>query len=253
MSIVLFLNKKLFYKYPEMDDPAAIPNIKNSGIAEILVNYLSLTKPGMLFLHLVWLTIVCIILSFTYVLAFHFTSLVTVYQEAHNIQQFNTNLLFSARQDAEINNILNDLMSNSKANRAYVFRYHNGLAAISGVPFFFQSNTHEVISPGTPRVVQFEQRIPASINLAISNQFMQNRCAIVSKADEDKDSQNYWFYQNRGAKSLIRCPIFMNNGDLFGFVGVDYLERYDAHELETIASRVKSSAGTLSSLFASKP
>ena len=50
-----------------MDDPAAIPNIKNSGIAEILVNYLSLTKPGMLFLHLVWLTIVCIILSFTYI------------------------------------------------------------------------------------------------------------------------------------------------------------------------------------------
>lgn len=235
------------------DDPTATPTIKNSGIAEILVNYLLVTKPVMLFLHLVWLTIVCVILSLTYVLAFHFTSLVTVYQEAHNVQNFNTNLIFSVRQDAEINNMLTDLMSQSKANRAYVFRYHNGLAAISGVPFFFQSNTHEVISPGTPRVVQFEQRIPASINLAISNQFMQNRCAIISKADEDKDSQNYWFYQNRGAKSLIRCPIFMSTGDLFGFIGVDYLEQHDIHELETIANRVKSSAGALSSVFATKP
>jgi len=235
-----------------MDDAPNTPSIK-ANLPELLFNYLASTKPVMLFLHLIWLTILCVILSMTYVLAFHFTSLVSVYQEAHNVQNFNNNLMFSAKQDAEINNILTDLMNGSKANRAYVFRYHNGLAAISGVPFFFQSNTHEVISPGTPRVVQFEQHIPASINLAISNQFMKNQCAVVAKADEDKDSQNYWFFQNRGAKSLIRCPIFMNNGDLFGFVGADYVERTDVHDLDASATKVKLAAASLSSVFASKP
>jgi len=228
------------------------PRIKLDTL-DTLVGYLTATKPLLLALHLVWLVIICVILSSTYIIAFHFTNLISLYEDAHNVKQFNTNLVFSAKQDAVIYNVLTELMNTAKSNRAYIFRYHNGLSAISGVPFFFQSNTHEVISPGTPRVVQFEQHIPASINLAISNQFMKNQCAIVPTADADTDSQNYWFFQNRGAKSLLRCPIFMENGDLFGFVGVDYIDRVSAVELISVAERVKTAAGSLSKVFASKP
>ena len=154
-----------------MPDPTTL-DIDKKTIAEILVRYLSSTTPVMLFIHLLWLMVICAVLSTTYVVSFHFTSLLSVYQDAHNIQNFNNNLLSSKKQDGNVNSILEELLESSKANRAYVFRYHNGLAAVSGVPFFFQSNTHEVISPGTPRVIQFEQHIPASINIAISNQFM---------------------------------------------------------------------------------
>jgi len=235
-----------------MDETVIIPTERN-GILSVLIKYLSSTAPIILIFHLIWFIIVCFILSSTYVVAFHFTNLISLYEQAHNVEKFNTNLVFSAKQDAAVNATLTDLMNSVKANRTYVFRYHNGLSAVSGVPFFFQSNTHEIISPGTPRVVQFEQHIPASINLAISNQFMKNQCAIVPKADEDKDSQNYWFFQNRGAKSLIRCPIFMSNGDLFGFVGADYTERAVASDLILAADRVKIAADSLARVFASKP
>jgi hypothetical protein len=227
--------------------------IQKTTLAQILVQYLTNTKPWMLFVHLLWLAIVCVILGITYIGAFHTTDLLNVYQEAHNIKNFSSNLVLSAKLDKNINDILEDLLASTHANRAYIFRYHNGLAAVSGVPFFFQTNTHEVIIPGTARVIQFEQHIPASINLAISNQFLANKCAIVSQADGDKDSQNYYFYQVRGAKSLIRCPIFMNNGDLFGFVGIDFISKQDEKMLESMIPQVKIHANALAGVFATKP
>ena len=225
---------------------------QKTTLAQLLVQYLTNTKPWILVVHLLWLASVCVILSVTYIGAFHTTDLINFYQEAHNIKNFNTNLILSAKQDRAINDILDELVVRTHANRAYIFRYHNGLAAVSGVPFFFQTNTHEVIAPGTARVIQFEQHIPASINLAISNQFLANKCATVAQADGDKDSQNYYFYQVRAAKSLIRCPIFMNNGDLFGFVGIDYLAKQDETTLETALSQVRVQSNALAGVFATK-
>ena len=225
---------------------------QKTTLAQLLVQYLTNTKPWVLLVHLLWLASVCVILSVTYIGAFHTTDLINFYQEAHNIKNFNTNLILSAKQDRAINDILDELVVRTHANRAYIFRYHNGLAAVSGVPFFFQTNTHEVIAPGTARVIQFEQHIPASINLAISNQFLANKCATVAQADGDKDSQNYYFYQVRAAKSLIRCPIFMNNGDLFGFVGIDYLAKQDETTLETALSQVRVQSNALAGVFATK-
>ena len=225
---------------------------QKTTLAQLLVQYLTNTKPWILVVHLLWLASVCVILSVTYIGAFHTTDLINFYQEAHNIKNFNTNLILSAKQDRAINDILDELVVRTHANRAYIFRYHNGLAAVSGVPFFFQTNTHEVIAPGTARVIQFEQHIPASINLAISNQFLVNKCATVAQADGDKDSQNYYFYQVRAAKSLIRCPIFMNNGDLFGFVGIDYLLKQDETALENALSQVRVQSNALAGVFATK-
>jgi hypothetical protein len=224
--------------------------IEKQNIIQILFGYLSTTAPVRMFLHLIWITCVCMILSCAYVISFHFTSLLHIYQEAHNIKNFNTNLVASTRQDMQVNDALTSLLGVTDANRAYVFRYHNGLAAVSGVPFFFQTNTHEVIKPGTSRVVMFEQHIPASINMAVSNQLMQNRCAFIQKADEDKDSQNYWYFQNRGAKSVIRCPIFMSNGDVFGFVGIDYADRQDSKRFEYLSEHLKTTANTIAQIFA---
>jgi hypothetical protein len=175
-----------------------------------------------------------------------------IYREAHDIKNFSTNLRLSAQQDLQINAIIQSLMENTKSNRAYMVRFHNGLASVHGVPFFFQTLTHEVISPGTTRVMQFEQHIPASMNIAVNNQFMMNKCALVQNTDYDKDSQNYWYYQNRGAKTLIRCPIFMSNGDLFGFVGIDYIQNPDEDMIQNSISAVRASAASLVSVFSVK-
>jgi hypothetical protein len=164
----------------------------------------------------------CAFLSLSYVFAFHWSSLVELYEEAHTAKRFSDNFKVGAETDVTVNNILRNLISSYGGMRVYVYRYHNGLAAISGVPFFFQSNTHELIAPGADRLMPYEQRIPASIHVSMNNNFIQDKCVLVSDTTVDKNDQNYYFYVSRNATSVARCPIFLANGDLFGFVGIDW-------------------------------
>lgn len=189
---------------------------------ELLLNYLKTTSPLLLMVHLLYIMLICATLSMSYVVAFHWSNVVQIYQEAHDVKGFSKNLKVSVEHDKKIENILHDTMTHTNGFRAYVYRYHNGLAAISSVPFFFQTNTHEVIAPGAARLLPFEQRIPASINPFVTNQYIKNQCAMITDTDADKNGQYYYIFQTRGAKAFIRCPIYLDNGDLFGFIGIDY-------------------------------
>jgi hypothetical protein len=220
---------------------------KKATLAQIAVNYLSNTRPMMLAIHFLYIAMVSMVFATAYVVAFHFTSLVSVYEEAHSIQSFSTNFKTSVENDNAIYANINRLLNENGGMRAYVYRYHNGLAAISGVPFFFQTMTHEVISPGTSRIMNFEQRIPASIHLAINNAFVNDKCTLIRDTNRDKDNQDYYFWLSRGAKHLIRCPIFMSNGDLFGFVGVDFAS--DISEPDSSMKRIKDATSEISKIF----
>ncbi len=208
----------------------------------------------MLAVHLIYISIASIFLSSAYVVSFHWDSLIRIYEEAHSIQSFSANLKTSVENDNRIYTDLNVVLADTKGMRASVYRYHNGLAAISGVPFFFQTMTHEVIAPGASRIMGFEQRIPAGIHMKINNEFIQNKCAIINNTDKDPSNQNYYFYQSRNAKALIRCPIYMDNGDLFGFVGVDFSKDLSAATADSTVKDVetiKRAADSIGELFAS--
>jgi len=221
---------------------------KQATLAQVAVDYLSRTRPVMLLVHTIYIAAITAVFSTAYVVAFHFASLITMYEEAHSISSFSYNLKTSVENDNNIYRNLNRLLTDSNGMRAYVYRYHNGLAAISGVPFFFQTMTHEVISPGTSRIMNFEQRIPASIHMAINNQFVNDKCAVIKNTDKDRENQDYYFWMSRNAKHLIRCPIYMSNGDLFGFVGVDY--NADIGDMAAAEHNVKETATEIGKLFA---
>ena len=221
---------------------------KQATLAQVVTDYLTKTKPVMLAVHLIYIAAVTAIFSMAYVVAFHFTSLISVYEEAHSISSFSMNLKTSVENDNAIYADLNRLLNDSGGSRAYAYRYHNGLAAISGVPFFFQTMTHEVISPGTSRILPFEQRIPASIHMAINNAFVNDKCAVIKNTDRDKENQDYYFWTSRGAKNLIRCPVYMANGDLFGFVGVDFSD--DMRDAAVSEKQAHEIAAEIAKLFA---
>ena len=221
---------------------------KQATIAAVLSDYLTNTRPVMLLVHVLYIALVTAIFSMAYVVSFHFTSLISVYEEAHSISSFSMNLKTSVENDNAIYANLNRLLNDSCGSRAYVYRYHNGLAAISGVPFFFQTMTHEVIAPGTARILPFEQRIPASIHMAINNAFVNDKCAVIKNTDRDKENQDYYFWTSRGAKNLLRCPIYMSNGDLFGFVGIDFAT--DMRDATTTEKQIHEIASEIAKLFA---
>jgi len=230
----------------------AIP--KSIPVVDSILRYLSKTSAFMLAVHLIYIGTASIFISSAYVISFHWDSLVRIYEEAHSIQSFSANLKTSVENDNRIYSDLNAVLADTKGMRAYVYRYHNGLAAISGVPFFFQTMTHEVIAPGASRIMEFEQRIPAGIHMAINNEFIRDNCAVINNTDKDPGNQNYYFYQSRNAKALIRCPIYMDNGDLFGFVGVDFSNNLSATTADSTVKDlevVKRSAESIGKLFAS--
>ncbi len=191
------------------------------NILKALLAYLKNTSVARLFAHLFFIITLCLVLSFSYVVAFHFTNLVEIYTEAHSIRNFGNKLQGNMQVEADLENNLQKLLLETHGNRAYVYRYHNGLAAVNGVPFFFQTMTHETIRPGTNRIMAVEQRLPASISPSINMQFLQNRCLVAQGLDNVNHTLNY-MYVNHGIRAIIRCPIFLSKGDLFGFVGVDF-------------------------------
>ena len=87
------------------------------SILEIFVRYLNRTKPLTMIFHLFWIMCVCSVLSICYITAFHFTSLVHIYDEAHNIKEFNHGLKLNAKIDVQIDSILNKML---KIGRAHV-------------------------------------------------------------------------------------------------------------------------------------
>lgn len=192
---------------------------------QIIIEYLTTTPPWLLMVHLFYMGMVCVFISSSYITAFHWSSLVQLYEDhEQGVQhrQFNANLKLNVATNIKINSELKKMLDDTNSMRVYIYRYHNGLPSISNVPFFFQTNTHEVISPGTPRLINFEQRIPVGIHMASSIAFVANKCIFIGNTEIDKSSQDYYFFQSRNAASLIRCPIYMENGDLFGFVGIDW-------------------------------
>jgi len=214
---------------------------------QIFLKYLEKTSPLMLLVHMLYIGTICFFLSVSYVAAFHWASVMELYREAHDISKFSNNFKTSVEADNQINDKLQKFLDTHDGMRAYIYRYHNGLAAISGVPFFFQSNTHEVISPGTSRLMSFEQRIPASIHIAMNNEFVNDMCYVIKDTTEDKSSQDYYFYTSRNAKAMVRCPIFLSNGDLFGFVGIDWNKAFDG---KTVMDELHTMSKELGSIFA---
>ena len=215
----------------------------------LLVEYLSETSPFMLLIHMLYIIMVCATLSVSYVVAFHWSTIVQIYTSAHDIRDFGTNLKMSVENDSKLDDLLTGLINETGGMRAYIYRYHNGLAAINSVPFFFQTNTHEVIAPGASRLLPYEQRIPASFNPYINNHFIKNMCVIVTDADKDPNSQNYYYYQSRQAKAFARCPLYMAEGDLFGFIGIDFtINPENKDEIDRILS---DAAGKVEAIFGS--
>jgi hypothetical protein len=193
----------------------------NSEAFNAVLAYLRDTKLSKMLSHAAILGLLCVILSFCYTIAFHFTSLLTIYTEAHDIRNFGNNLNGNMKAESQLEDILKKALTESHANRSYVYRYHNGLAAISSVPFYFQSMMFEVISPGIPRIIAYEQRLPAGMTPIVNAAFVQNKCFVSTALDKTDHALNFMF-QTHGARAVVRCPIYMKNGDLFGFVGVEY-------------------------------
>lgn len=214
-----------------------------------IIKYLKVTPPWKMFMHLVWLLCLLMILSSTYIITFHFQPVVTLIQRSQSLSYFSEHLQTSIAIDQQINALIQPLLSTSNASRSYVFRYHNGIPSVNNVPFMFHSMTHEWIKPGTSRVVMFSQRLPTGILGQQNADMIRRRCVAVNYLDRTPESIYGWHYYMRGAIAVVRCPFFSAQGDLLGFVGIDFNERISDSDLVSAVTTTLSASERLSIIF----
>jgi hypothetical protein len=218
-------------------------------ILKIIIKYLKSVPPLKMAWHLAWIFCMLCMLSITYIITFNFKPIMDHWERSRSIEHFRSEMSNSIAVDARVNNELNNILQATRADRAYIFRYHNGIPAVAGVPFMFHSNTHEVIRPGTSRVIMFNQRLPSSLNVSMNVEFSKNNCVIYNGLSERVDGVNHWYWQTRGSHSMIRCAIYTRSGDMLGFVGLDYIANPTDHDHADNELKLKASAVLLSRLF----
>ncbi len=129
----------------------------------------------------------------------------------------------------EKNNVIHQLLYKAlyeyKANRAYIFEYHNGGHSISGIDFLKVSNTFEVLNNRVqPRQMTF-QNLPVWV-LAYWNMRVFNR-QVICKSIEDIESEDLGAYQmlkQDGVKFLYIVGLYDAKWYPIGFFGVDYMD-----------------------------
>lgn len=188
----------------------------------MIIDYFRKTKISVMMFHLFYVISICLTLSVTYTVAFHWGDVFSIYDQTHNQNSFSADLKTSVKADDEINDSLQKVLKKTGAMRAYMFRYHDGIGSVSGIQFFFESDTEEVISPGTTRLMQYDQNVPASVDWLMNSDFIHDKCAAIPNTIADPTSQSYFYMQSRSAEAVIRCPVFDDEGNLFGFVGLDF-------------------------------
>lgn len=194
-------------------------------LVEVFLKYLRATRPWLLMLHLVYIFSLIILLSTAYILVFNFSTLLQIYEQEHTPENYKKSFAMTIEIDNNINELLRDALVSTKSDRAYIFRFHNGTPSVAGVPFFFQSNTNEITAPKIPKIMMQNQKVPVSITESTKS-FLKDQCVVI-----DSNSKDKYELELRWTKLMARCPIYASNGELFGFIGVDYMNTIPSLDL----------------------
>jgi len=155
------------------------------------------------------------------------------------------------RRDIIINRLLEDLKDATKADRAYLYKYHNGGKSIDGLDYIRCSNTNEVVKPGIKPSINISQGLPVGIFCSWNRHFLNHTMLNYNEGD----SEYATYCVDRGTKSTFALGIYDLNELLMGFIGVDYYEHIDYDTFKSLGCHKKlySTADKLSIMMIHNP
>ena len=164
-------------------------------------------------------TLVIIILLIAFVL-FYYKSLITEVVESkvdtsdEVKKDINNNVL--------IQQLLNDLMLKYKADRAYVFRFHNGIMYYDGKHKNHQSLAFEVCGRGISSEAMELQNLPTSLFPVFLQEVMLGKM-IYSDIEDIKENATKISFREQGIKSVMIAPVFKDS-KFVSYIGLDYVK-----------------------------
>ena len=134
-----------------------------------------------------------------------------------------------------IQQMLNDLMLKYRADRAYIFKFHNGIQYFDGKHKNHQSLAFEVCGRGISSEKMELQNLPTSLYPLFLQEVMLNKM-VYSDINDIRENATRISLKEQGIKSVIISPIF-KDGYFVGYVGLDYVKEcmpltIDYHEFK---------------------
>jgi len=151
--------------------------------------------------------------------------------------------------DRTINLLLQSMVSDLKASRTMVARYHNGGKDMNSISFLKFSVTNESVNLGyQPVMGDFQNQFRAMLAYPINEIDKTGSCFITDVEEiKDKDIGTYEVLKGRGLRSIYAHKITNSSGYVIGAVVVtysidnkneedqDYIKKYIIHVADQIS------------------
>lgn len=121
-----------------------------------------------------------------------------------------------------IQQMLNNLMIKYGSDRAYIFRFHNGISFYDGNHKNHQSLAFEVCNKGISTEKQYLQNLPVSLYPNFLQQVMLNKM-IYKDINDIQEETTKISLNEQGIKSVFVAPFF-KEGKFVAYVGLDYVK-----------------------------
>lgn len=182
-------------------------------------------------------TLVVIILFIAFIL-FYYKALITeVVEKKVKIDEVKKDI----NNNVLIQQMLNDLMLKYKADRAYIFQFHNTIKYYDGNHRNHQSMSFEVCANGISSEASNLQNLPVSLFPVFLQQIlldkMQYQCI-----DEIKETSTKLALKKQGIKSIYIAPYFLD-GNFVAYIGLDFVKQeyekgFDYHEFKSLTNEI---------------
>jgi len=164
-------------------------------------------------------TLVIIILLIVFIL-FYYKSLIT------NVVETKIDNTDEVKEDINnnvlIQQMLNELMLRYKADRAYVFQFHNTIRYYDGSHRNHQSMTFEVCSNGVSSEAHGLQNLAVSLYPVFLQEVMLERMQYKD-VNKIKEESTRIGLRKQGIKSIFISPYF-KDGKFVAYIGLDFVK-----------------------------
>lgn len=120
---------------------------------------------------------------------------------------------------------LNCLIQEEKANRAYIFSYHNGGKDVTGRNFQKMSITYEAVDSNTKSIMRDYQNVPRSLFPTLYKILASQDVYYIENLKEihDSDPLSYQLFESHGVKCAFLQALKSVEGDIIGFIVMEYI------------------------------
>lgn len=130
--------------------------------------------------------------------------------------------------DVIIETALNDLMMVTNADRAYIFRFHNGVSYYNGSHKSKMSCDYETVKIGISREAERLQDVPTGLYSRWLKDVIEYKM-FITDLEQLEDLRTKKALELQGITGLAVVPYY-RDGKIFALIGVDYVRNISQEE-----------------------